>query len=124
MHLRVTVDLARGREQEARALELRQAESVVRSVGADLERVQRLAQVVDGAGERCQVVDDVDRLVDVDVLDHVVVDERERVVANVLEVDERARLEVVDADDPVAPLQQVVAEMGAEEAGAARDERG
>ena len=37
---------------------------------------------------------------------------------------ERARLEVVDADDAVTALEQVVAEVRAEEAGAAGDDRG
>src|SRR5438445_3912486 len=45
-----------------------------------LFRSQRHAQVVDRARERGQVVDDVDRLVDPDVLDDVVVDEDEVVV--------------------------------------------
>ena len=49
VHLRVAVDLAGRGEQEARALALRQAERVVRAVGADLERVQRQPQVVDRA---------------------------------------------------------------------------
>jgi hypothetical protein len=35
---------------------------------------------------------------------------------------ERAGLEVVDADHPVAPLEEKVAEVGAEEAGAAGDD--
>jgi len=56
-------------------------ERMVRAVRADLQRVQRLAQVVDRARERRQVVDDVDGLVDLHVLGHVVVDKQERVVA-------------------------------------------
>ncbi len=39
-----------------------------------------------------------------------------------LDVLERARLEVVDADHPVPLLEQVVAEMRAEEPGAAGDQ--
>ena len=85
--------------------------------------MQRLPQVVDGACERRQVEDDVHGLVDLDVLDHVVVHERERVVADVLEVGEGARLEVVHADDAVALPEQVLAEMGAEETGSAGDDR-
>ena len=67
VHLRVAVDLARRGEQEARALPLREAERVVRAVRADLERVQRQAQVVDRARERREVVDEVDRLVDLEM---------------------------------------------------------
>ena len=61
---RVAVDLGGRGEQEARAVLLREAERVVRAVGADLERVQRQARVVDRAGGRGHVVDEVDRLVD------------------------------------------------------------
>src|SRR5215210_2223026 len=45
--LRIAVHLARRGEEEARALELGEPERVVRAVRADLERVQRLPQVVD-----------------------------------------------------------------------------
>ena len=57
-----------------------------------------------------------------DRLDHVVVDERERVVALVRDVLERPRLEVVDADDAVPLLEQVIAEVRPEEPGAAGDD--
>ncbi len=124
MNLRVAVDLARGGEQEARALPLRETERVVRAVRADLERVQRHAQVVDRARERREVVDEVDGLGDLDVLCDVVIEEGKRVAPQVLDVRERARDEVVDADDPVAAVDEVLAEMGAEEAGAAGDDRG
>ena len=91
---------------------------------ADLQRLQRQAEVVDRARRARQVEDEVDRLVDPDPVDDVLVQEREPVVAQVLDVLERARLEVVDADHPVPLLEQVVAEMGAEEAGAAGHHRG
>ncbi len=68
------------------------------------------------------MVDEVDGLVDGDRLDHVVVHERERVVAEVLDVLERRDDEVVHADHAVAALEQRFAEVGAEEAGAAGDE--
>ena len=123
VHLRVAVDLARRREQEPRALELREPERVVRPVRADLQRVQRHPQVVDGAGERGEVVDEVDRLVDLQVLGQVVVQEDEVVVPDVLDVPQRAGDEVVDADHPQAAAEQVLAEVGAEEAGAPGDDR-
>ena len=122
VHLRIAVDLARRGEQEARALELREAERVVRPVRAGLERVQRHAQVVDRARERGEVVDEVDGLVDRDRVDHVVIQEREGIVAQVLDVLERRHDEVVQADHAVAALEQRFAEMRAEEAGAAGDE--
>jgi hypothetical protein len=85
--------------------------------------VQRLAQVVDRAGERRQVIDGVDRLLDLEVVDHVVVDEDEVVRADVLDVPQRARLQVVDAHHPIALREQVVAEVRAEETRSAGDER-
>ena len=84
--------------------------------------MQRHAQVVDRAGERCEVVDEVDGLLGRDRLDHVVVHEGERVVPQVLDVLERGDDEVVDADHAVAALEQRFAEVGAEKAGAAGDE--
>jgi hypothetical protein len=48
------------------------------------------------------VKDEVDRLVDRDVGGDVVVHERERVAAQMLDVLQAAGLEVVDADDAVA----------------------
>jgi hypothetical protein len=86
--------------------------------------MERLAQIVDRACERRQVVDGVHRLVDLQVLDHVVVDEQESVVAQVLEVLERARLEVVHADDAVPLPKEVLTEMGAEKPGSPGDDSG
>ncbi len=68
--------------------------------------------------------DEVDGLLDLDVLDHVVVHERERVVADVLDISERACLEVVYTDNAMPLLEKVVAEMRAEETGSAGDNRG
>ena len=97
---------------------------MVRPVGAGLERVQRKPQVVDRARERGEVEDEVERLVDRDVLDHVVVHEDERVVSQVLDVRERSGLEVVEADDAMPALEERLAQMRAEEACAAGDEGG
>jgi hypothetical protein len=68
------------------------------------------------------VEDVVDRLVDLDLLHDVPVDERERVVANVIDVLERRRLEIVDTDDTMSVRKQALAEMGAEESGSAGDD--
>ena len=95
---------------------------MVRPVRAGLERVERQAQVVDRARQRRQVVDEVERLVHVDLLAHVVVDEREGVVTQVLDVRERARLEVVQTENAMALCQERLAEVGAEEPGATGDE--
>ena len=122
VHLRIAVDLARRGEEEPRALPLREPERVMRAVRAGLQRVERKAEVVDRARERSEVVHEVDRLLGHDRLDHVVVQERERVVAQVIDVLERRDDEVVDADHPLAALEERLAEVGAEEPGAAGDE--
>jgi hypothetical protein len=106
VHLRVAVDLARRGEQEAGALELREAERVVRPVRADLQRLQWESRVVDRAGRACEVVDEVDRLVDFDVVGDVVVQEREPLAAEVLHVLQRAGVEVVHADNAEVPRDQ------------------
>jgi hypothetical protein len=111
VHLRVAVHLAGRGEQEARPLELREPERVVGPVRADLQGVQGHPQVVDRAGQRGEVVDDVDRLLELEVLDHVVVQEDEVVVPDVLDVPERAGDQVVDADHPRVAAEQVLAQM-------------
>ena len=84
--------------------------------------MERHAQVVHRARERGEVVHEVDGLVAGDRRDDVVVDERERLVAQVVDVLQRRHDQVVDADHAVVALEQRLAEVGAEEAGAAGDE--
>src|ERR1019366_4726003 len=122
---RVAVHLTGRGDQEACALGLGQAERVVGAVGADLERVQGQPQVVDRRGRRGEVIDEVDRLVHEVGLDDVDPDVPEAVgVAQVLDVGERARLEVVHADDAVSARQQLVAQVRAEEPCASCDQAG
>ena len=122
--LRVAVDLGGRGDQEAGAVQLREPQRVVRAVGADLQRLQRQPQVVDRRRRGGEVVDEVDGLVDEEGLDDVRVDVPELRAADVLDVRERAGLEVVDADDAIASRQQLVADMRSEEAGPAGDETG
>ncbi|HET8872221.1 MAG TPA: hypothetical protein VFM83_00915 [Gaiellaceae bacterium] len=68
--------------------------------------------------------DEVDRLANLDVLDQVVIDEEEALVADVLDVLERARVEVVDAQDAMSLRQQVLAQVRAEESGSSGHDRG
>ena len=103
---------------------LGQPERVVRAVGADLERVQRQPQVVDRRRRRGEVVDEVDRLVHEERLDDVVVDVHELRHADVLDVGEGARLEVVHADHAVTAPEQLVAQVRPEESRATGDEAG
>ena len=77
----------------------------MRSVRADLERVQREAQVVDRRGGRREVVDEVDGLFDEVGLDDVEVEVDEVLAADVLDVGQRAGLQVVDTHHAVAAPQ-------------------
>ena len=83
---------------------------MVRAVRAGLQRVQRKPHVVDRARERREVVHEVERLVDRDRIADVVIDEREP-VTEVLDVRQRPRLEVVEADDAVASLEERLAQV-------------
>jgi hypothetical protein len=69
------------------------------------------------------VVDEVDRLVELEMLGQVVVEEEELLPAKVLDVLQRPGFEVVNADDPLAPRKQLVAEVRAYETGTAGDDR-
>ena len=106
VHLRVAIDLAGRREEEASSLHLGEAKRIVGAVGPDLERLQRQAQVVDGTRRAREVIDEIDGLRDLDVLRQIVWHEDERVSPEVLDVGERARLEVVDADHTVVFRQE------------------
>jgi hypothetical protein len=119
---RIAVDLGRGREQEARVLGLGQAERVVRAQAADLEGLDGHAQVVDGGGRAREMEDEVERPFDGDVVRDVVLHEHEIAAGQVLDVGDVARDEVVHPDDGMAAVEQVFGEMGADEAGGARDE--
>src|SRR5581483_11596126 len=121
MHLRVAVHLARRGDQKAGALPLGETKGVMRAVGADLQRRKRHAHVVHRAGKRREMEHEVDGLVDGDRFGDVVIQEGERVVLEVRDVLERAGLEVVDADDPMPFVQQSVAQMRRQKAGAAGD---
>ncbi len=114
MHLRIAVDLARGGEQEPRTLELREAEGVVRAIRADLQCVQREAQVVNRRSGRGEVVDEVDRLVHEVGLGDVQIEVDELGSADVLDVHERPGVEVVHAQHPVTLREQRVAEVRAQ----------
>ncbi len=122
--LGVAVDLARGREEEARPLRLGEAERVVRPHGADLHDLDRQPLEVRGRGGRREVEDVVHRPVHRDVVRHVLVEEREvRLSAQVGYVLDRPREEVVDADHLVTLREEVVAEVAPYEPCAPGDHR-
>jgi len=112
MDERVAVDLGRGCEQEPRALALREAQGVVGAQGADLQRLDGVAQVVHRAGRRGEVQDVVHLALDVYVMGHVVLVEAEVGAAEqVGDVVGRARQHVVNGDDFMAPSQERVAQV-------------
>ncbi|KKK62906.1 hypothetical protein LCGC14_2999660, partial [marine sediment metagenome] len=81
-------------------------------------------EVVDRARGAGQVVDEVDRPLDLDAFSQVLVHELEVGGADVLDVLERPRVQVVDADHPLPALQQVLAQVRAHESRAAADNTG
>ncbi len=89
------------------------------SVRPDPERVQGQSRIVDRAGRAGQVEDEIDVLVELDVVGHVVIEEDEAVVADVLDVLQVAGVEVVDADDAQLLGEERFAQMGAEKPGSA-----
>ena len=94
----------------------------MRAERADLQRLDRQLEVVDRAGRAGPVQHEVDRPVDVDVARDVVADELEVAVAQVGDVGQVAREQVVDADDRMAAIEQRFAEVGADESGGAGDD--
>jgi hypothetical protein len=78
--------IARRGEQEPGALPLGETERVVRPVRPNLQRLQRQAQIVDRARRAREVIDDVDRFLDLEMRGDVVVQVRERVTAKMLHV--------------------------------------
>ena len=124
VHLRVAVDLAGRGQEEAGALGLGQAEGVVGAEAADLQGLDRHLEVVDGrrrAGEvharrRPAPGTHTKRLTSCST------NVKPWLAEEVLDVGGRAGDEVVDADDLVAPGEQGVGEVRAEEAGPAGDD--
>ena len=119
--LRVAVHLAGRGLQDPRLDPLGQAEHVDRAVHAGLGRLHRVVLVVDRAGRAGQVVDLVD--LDVEREGHVVAHQLEhRVAHQVGDVALGAGEVVVDAQHVVAVGEQPLAQVRAEEAGAAGDQ--
>ena len=125
MDLRFAVDLTGGGEHETRAVRLRQSERVDGTDAIDLQRLDRIAQVVSRARRRCEVQDHVDSAFDVERLRDIPPKESEASVS--FEVGEVARdsgEKVVNPDDLPAARQEVVAQMRAEKSGGSGDRHG
>src|SRR5438445_13874254 len=96
----------------------------MRAEGTDLERLNRFFQVIDGAGRRGEMQNVIERTLDVDVIGDIVLDEAESAPAQqVLDVGGTSGDEIIHADDFMTALQEQFAEMGAEKAGPACDQR-
>lgn len=96
-----------------------QAKRMVGPVRADLERLKRQPQIIDGRCGRRKVIDKIDRLVDEVGTNDVAVDVEELGATDVLDVCQRPSLQIVNADYAVAAKQEFVAEVGPEKAGTA-----
>ena len=122
MHLGVAVDLACARHQEPRAVGAGQLEQPAGALAAHGQRVEGAGEVGRRRRRRGQVADGIDfeAVLELDLLADVGDDQAEAVMAQqVRHVVPRPGREVVQADDGVAPLDQPVAQMRAQEAGAA-----
>ena len=96
----------------------------MRAQRADLERLDRELQVVNGAGGRREMKYVVHAAGQINVLRHVVMDELEvRVAGQVGDVVGIARKQIVDGDDAMAFGQKAVRKMRAEKARATGDDR-
>ena len=111
---RVAVDLTRRGSQEASTLGFRETEGIVRAVRADLQGLQWQAQVVNRAGRGSEVEHEIDVARNLDVRRDVVLDKREVVVAQMRNIRQRARVEVVETPDLVARCKQPLTEMRSE----------
>jgi hypothetical protein len=119
MHLRVAVNLARARLKDARLHPLREAEAVDRPHDRRLRRLDGIELVVRRRGGTGEVVD----------LVHLILERVDDVVPHKFEGGWPAGArcwfppgeKIVEADDLVPVLEQAIAEMGTQKAGAAGD---
>ena len=123
--LGIAVHLAGGGDQVSRPVRLGDAERVQGADAIDLEGVNGMPQIVPGAGGTGEMQDEVDGIVDDEWLRDVVPQEPEPGVGSqVCQVRGRPRQQVVDPDDMPVSLQEIVAEVRAEEPGGSGDQHG
>src|SRR5262245_37555054 len=96
----------------------------MRAQGTDLQRRDRVRQIIDGAGRTREVENVIHGTGDLDRLAHVVLEEPEpRLVRQVGDVAAIPGQEVVDADDLMAIANEAFAKMRANKSGSARYDR-
>jgi hypothetical protein len=121
MDFGIAVTLGGGGVKEAGAVLEGEVEGVDGTCGADKEGLGTETGVVDGAGRRGEVEDEVD-FAWVEGFGDVVFEEAEAAFAlEVAEVGEFSRAEVIDTDDRVSCGEKGVTKMRAEEAGCSCD---
>src|SRR5262249_47203370 len=121
---RVAIDLARAGEQEASFVQLGQSQCVVRPQRTDLQRWNRVAQIIDRTGGRGEMENIVNLAVDLDRVRDVVAYEAEsRMRAQRFQVALASGDEIVDTDDLMPLGQKAVAKMRPENPCTAGDDR-
>ncbi len=124
MNFRIAINLAGGSLQNPGRFPSGELEHVHGADDAGFHRPDRIALVVAWRSRARQIVDAVDIAIDVDRLAHVMFDESEIwVIEQRPHITHRSGEQIIDADNPVAPLKQRIAKMRADKAGAHRDER-
>ncbi len=124
VHLGIAVDLAGRGQEEPRPVGLGQLETAPGALAAHGQGLERKGQIVGGRGRAGQVEDAGDRPSTGMDADTSALDQGEaRMPDQMGHVGSAAGGEIVDADDLVAPGQQLIAEMGSEETGPAQHHR-
>ncbi len=120
MFLRIAVDFAGGRVQEARAgfsAEIEQVPDAARARGEDIQPARAEVDRRGGAGE---VVNDLERPLDAERFDDIVLDEPELWPGlQIVDVGQLSGREVIDADDLVPVVEQAFTQVISDEPGTA-----
>ena len=123
--LGIAVHLTGRGQQVSRLTRLGEPERAQGADAIDLEGMDRIPQVVSGAGGTGEVQDEIDGIVDDERPRHVLPQEPEPTVAAQMgQVSGRPREQAVDPQDAPVPRQKIVAQVRAEESGRPRDQHG
>ena len=123
MDERIAVNFRSGRDKEARFFVHREAERLVRAERADFQGLNRQLQIINRAGGRREMPDEIHRPFEKNKLGNVLLDELEiRIAAEVRDVVHAAGDKIVNADDLVAARNEEVGQVRAEKTGSAGDD--
>ena len=116
----ITINLGRGREQDSRAFVLGQAERLMRAERTDLQRLDRQLGIIDGAGRRSEMPDEIHRATQINKFGNILANEPEiRIPSEMRDVIHAAGDQIVDGDDAVAAREKQINQMRSQKAGAA-----